>query len=247
MVSLVIDIGNTFTKLAIFNNRTIAKTVVLEQFNIEMLREHLAAYPVTHSVISSVDADVTAFEALLQQETRYQRFNSTYTAGIKNHYKTPGSLGLDRLAAVIGASAEFPNRNSLVIDAGTCITYDLVDADKNYFGGSISPGLAMRYQAMHTFTQRLPSVNFSGSFNSPYGDDTPSAMQSGVQNGLLFEVSGFIESYKKTADDLQVILCGGDFKFFDTRLKNSIFAPIVKADPYLVLKGLNEVIHYYNA
>jgi type III pantothenate kinase len=153
---------------------------------------------------------------------------------------------LDRYAAVIGAAALFKNSNCLVIDAGTCITYDFIDKDKNYRGGSISPGLVMRYKAMHTFTVKLPLVDFDAGFLEDYGNDTRTSMVSGVQNGIVYEVQGFIQSYLSVYPDLIIALCGGDAEFFGTQLKNSIFAHIVKAVPDLVLIGLNEVIYQHN-
>ncbi len=150
-------------------------------------------------------------------------------------------MGLDRIAGVIGAKSLFPDTNCLVIYAGTCITYDAVDLAGVYEGGSISPGLKMRLKAMHKFTGRLPEVELSN-YADWRGYDTPSAMLSGVLNGCTEELRGMIEIYRSRYPGLQVILCGGDAIFFDTRLKNSIFAHTLKTEPNLVLIGLNEVI-----
>src|SRR5438309_4098631 len=117
------------------------------------------------------------------------------TASIRNQYKTPQTLGPDRLAAVIGANKLFPGKGSLVIDAGTAITYDWVDAEGNYFGGSISPGLNMRYKALNYYTRALPLVTADEKFSENYGDDTTTAILSGVQNGIKYELTGFIQSY----------------------------------------------------
>jgi len=133
-----------------------------------------------------------------------------------------------------------------VIDGGTCITYDWIDAGGNYFGGSISPGVNMRYNALNHYTSSLPLVNTDKIFESNSGDDTETAMLSGVQNGVKFELSGFIESYSKNKNELNIILTGGDSIFFDTLLKNSIFAPCIKIEPHLVLKGLNAAIQKHN-
>jgi type III pantothenate kinase len=134
----------------------------------------------------------------------------------------------------------------LVIDAGTAITYDWIDAGGNYFGGSISPGLNMRYKALNYYTGKLPLIGADGQFNSNYGSDTTLAIRSGVQNGIKYELTGFIESYQKNEPELNIILTGGDSIFFDTLLKNSIFAPYIKNEPYLVLKGLNAAIQHNN-
>src|SRR5690606_709080 len=160
-----------------------------------------------------------------------------------NHYKTPQTLGLDRFAGVIGAAALYPEQNSLVIDAGTCITYDRIDKNRNYDGGGISPGLSMRFQAMHELTEKLPLIAPDLHFMEKIGTDTRSSLLAGAQQGLINEALGFINDYELRFEALQIILCGGDFKFFDTRLKNSIFAHSVKVEPHLVLIGLNEVIH----
>ena len=148
------------------------------------------------------------------------------------------------MAAVIGANYLYPGKSSLVIDAGTCVTYDLIDSDANYFGGSISPGLNMRYNALNYYTGGLPLIKSDAGFTNNYGNNTTTAIQSGVQNGLKYEIMGFIESYIKSYPQLNIILTGGDAIFFDTLLKNSIFAPYIKKEPNLVLKGLNAAIEH---
>jgi type III pantothenate kinase len=150
------------------------------------------------------------------------------------------------LAGVIGAAHAYPAQNSLVIDGGTCITYDFVDSDLNYYGGSISPGLKMRYNALNYYTAALPVVNANSAFDKISGNNTQSAITSGVQNGIKYELEGFINSYKQNKNQLNIILTGGDGIFFDNLLKNSIFAPYIKIEPYLVLKGLNAAIQKHN-
>lgn len=242
MSNLVIDIGNSRTKLAIFDNRKLIKSEVCSGLEENQLRTYIKQYSIQQSIISSVKEEVDVLADILAESTAYIRFSAETTAGIKLHYKTPKSLGLDRLAGVIGARALYPQRNCLVIDSGTCITYDAVDREGVYHGGSISPGLHMRLRAMHEFTGRLPVVEWSD-FDGLYGNDTATSMLSGVVNGTLAEVAGFIEKYRIHYPDLQVILCGGDSIFFDSRLKSSIFAHTLKTEPELVLIGLNEVIH----
>ncbi|WP_423147479.1 type III pantothenate kinase [Rubrolithibacter danxiaensis] len=245
MINLVIDIGNTRTKVALFNNHQISGLNIFESFTAKVLAEILKVNKIDRAIISSVNAEITELEEYLKTEVSYIRFHSGVPLKINNQYKTPATLGLDRLAAVIGAEALYPGRNVLIIDAGTCITYDFIDKDKKYSGGSISPGIEMRLKAMHHFTQRLPLVEPDFTFESGWGDETRSAILSGAQNGVFYESLGFIKSYSEKYSDLEVILCGGDSKFFDTRLKNSIFAPAVKSEPHLVLIGLNEVIHQH--
>jgi type III pantothenate kinase len=155
---------------------------------------------------------------------------------IKILYATPQTLGVDRIAGSCGALQLFPGKNTLVIDAGTCITYDFTDSSKQYYGGSISPGLKMRFQAVHTFTARLPLVSPA---ENPelIGNSTETSIQSGIVNGTVAEIDGIIDRYRQKYPDLQVILCGGDGPFFENKLKASIFA-----SPDLVLIGLNSVL-----
>ncbi len=243
MINLVIDIGNTFTKVALFDNRNIIELNKFERFGISDLKKIISQKKIEWAILSSVNQEVNEVEEFLETNYKYVRFNSTMPAGVINHYSTPQTLGLDRFAAVIGVASMFPQTNCLVIDAGTCITYDFIDKDKNYWGGSISPGLSMRFKSMHTLTGRLPLVAYNSEFENFYGDDTQTAILSGVQQGMIYETLGFINEYASRYSGLQVILCGGDVKFFDTRLKNSIFANSLKTEPHLVLIGLNEVIH----
>ncbi len=246
MINLVIDIGNTLTKVAVFNNRKISKLDVFGQFNALALQQCLDGKEIDHAIISSVDKEIRDMEYVAEKYCKYFRFSTSMSTNVINHYQTPQTLGLDRFAAVIGAEAILPSRNCLVIDAGSCITYDFIDSKKNYYGGSISPGIAMRFQSLNTFTERLPLIESDISFTGTYGTDTCSSILSGVQYGIWNEALGFIESYTSHYPDLQIILCGGDVKFFDTRLKSSIFAPAVKTEPNLVLIGLNEVIYQQN-
>lgn len=246
MRNLVIDIGNTLSKVAFFNDRVIQEVNISKDFSAKLIEDIVAGEALDAAIISSVDDDVTAVENFLNTKCKYVRFSASSANGICNKYKTPNTLGLDRLAVVIGAAAVCPGQNILVIDAGTCITYDFIDSEKNYYGGSISPGINMRYKAMNEFTSRLPLVDFDPDFDWSYGDDTRTAMVSGVQQGILNEVIGFIKIYNDRYPGLQTLICGGDSAFFDSRLKNSIFAHSFKTEQNLVLIGLNEVIYQHN-
>lgn len=246
MASLVVDIGNSRTKLAVFRDREVIRTEAFTEVEPGTLELLISEYQVTSSILSSVTAFDEELVRVLERNTRYIRFSSDRPANVRIGYRTPETLGLDRLAGVIGAHALFPDRNCLVIDAGTCITYDLVDREGNYTGGSISPGLDMRLRAMHTFTGRLPLVQKAPDFTGQIGTDTETSMLTGVLEGTWHEVRGFIEDYNTKSNGVQVLLCGGDAAFFDTRLKNSIFAHSVRTEMLLVLIGLNEVIHHYN-
>jgi len=246
MYNLVIDIGNTLTKFALFNNRSIVKLHSANNVSPQVIDEFASSFAVKNAIVSTVKPHIEELEQYLQSKFRYLRFKTSEKTLINNRYKTPNTLGLDRYAAVNGAAHIFPGSDCLVIDAGTCITYDFIDKEKNYYGGSISPGIAMRYKAMHTFTGKLPLIAFDSDFNGVRGEDTRTSMLSGVQGGVYYEVEGFIKAYQGQYPGLVVLLCGGDADFFDRQLKNSIFAPVVKSEPHLVLIGLNEVIYQHN-
>ena len=246
MTNLVIDIGNTFTKIALFEGDKLLKVEQYQQPGTQEVNSLLSNYTISRVIISSVKKEKQPWLAALEAQFQVTYFNSNITAGIISHYKSPGTLGTDRLAAVIGANYLYPGKNNMIISGGTCITYDYVDAGANYFGGSISPGLNMRYKAVNHYTAALPLIEPDENFNAAYGDDTKTALLSGVQNGLKYELEGFIENYKKTQKEFNIILSGGDSIFFDTLLKNSIFAPYIKIEPYLVLKGLNAAIQKHN-
>ena len=246
MINLVIDIGNTFTKIAVFNGDEFVEVEQYQQTDTIDIVRFTSRYTIDGVIISSVKKDKEPWQLLLEQQFKVVYFNSSISAGINNHYKTPQTLGADRFAAVIGANYLYPNQNNIVISGGTCITYDYVDAGANYFGGSISPGLNMRYKAVNHYTAALPLLKADAGFNATYGNDTQTAITSGVQNGIKYELTGFINEYIKTSTGYNIILCGGDSIFFDTLLKNSIFAPYIKIEPYLVLKGLNAAIQSNN-
>jgi type III pantothenate kinase len=242
MANLVIDIGNTFTKVAVFRHDELLKAENQPAIEAGTLLSLIDQYQVNNAIISSVKKEVESWRNTLAGKVNLQYFNVEMTAGIRNQYKTPHTLGPDRLAAVIGAYKFYPGKDSLIIDAGTAITYDWVDAGGNYFGGSISPGLNMRYKALNYYTGGLPLISADSQFDAPFGTDTETSIRSGVQNGIKYELMGFIQSYLAKGRELNIILSGGDSIFFDTLLKNSIFAPYIKNEPYLVLKGLNAAI-----
>lgn len=246
MTNLVIDIGNSFTKMAVFNNDHLLKVEQYQQTSMQNVDSFLSTYTIDRVITASVKKAKEAWQLSLDEKFGVVYFNSSLPAGINNHYKTPGTLGADRLAAVIGANYLYPGKANIVIGGGTCITYDCIDAGANYFGGSISPGLKMRYKAVNYYTAALPLVEADKDFTETYGDDTVTAIKSGVQNGVKYELQGFIENYIKTHKEYNIILSGGDSIFFETLLKNSIFAPYIKIEPYLVLKGLNAAIQKHN-
>ena len=233
MLKLIIDQGNTQTKLAIFRQKKLLKKILYEQDN----QLHELESQADAVILSSVKNDSNLLKVLKGNPLL---LNINTLLPVVNLYETPETLGNDRIAAVVGAATQFPNSNVLVIDAGTCITLDLFTL-KGYQGGSISPGIQMRLQALHQKTDRLPMVELDGEVDI-IGKNTIQSIQSGVLNGVLVEIDGMINRYKSQFSDLKVMLTGGDFQMFDKGLKNSIFV-----DPNLVLKGLNEILDYNEA
>ncbi|RZK43779.1 MAG: type III pantothenate kinase [Pedobacter sp.] len=242
MHNLVIDIGNTNTKLAVFDGRDLVQHQRVEALEVKNLDEILKAYPLQNFTISSVNAEVDHWVNFLKSSLNYFPFSTKILTGITNNYKTLDTLGLDRWAKVIAAYRLYTSRSCLLIDSGTCITYDMLKSTGEYLGGSISLGVNMRFEALNHYTGRLPLVKWDPSQGIPKGTTTESAIKSGVLQGIVNEVKGFIDAENKENEDLLVLLTGGDADFLTEQLKNSIFASQITHDPYLVLKGLNEVI-----
>ncbi len=233
-MNLVIDSGNSATKVGIFNHE---RLVEKQSFATpEEVRAFVEFAQFENMIISSVKLDAESVASWANRAKKIFILNKSLPLPVSTSYETPETLGMDRLAGVCGAIELFPRSDNLVIDAGTCITYDFVDKDGVFQGGGISPGLKMRFQAVHTFTAKLPLV--SPKKSSPLiGKSTEASIQSGVVNGLIAEMEGIIEQYKRKFPGLQVILSGGDAGFFENQLKASIFA-----SPELVLIGLNSIL-----
>jgi len=245
MHNLVVDIGNTNSKIAVFDNSVLVLFESIEQIDLEEIEGLIKRYSIVNSTVSSVKPDVSAVIAMLEDHTRYIPFSTQVNTGVKNHYKSIATLGQDRWAKVIAVHHAYPHQNCLIIDAGTCITYDLLNSAGEYFGGSISLGINMRFEALNHYTGKLPLVKWDRELqNIPLGTDTDTAITNGVLQGVMNEVEGFITLQNKNNTDLKVVISGGDATFLLEQLKNSIFAPQIIHDPYLVLKGLNEVIAF---
>lgn len=239
-MNLVIDIGNTRTKFSVFNRGEILISVPVDEFlpeHIEILKKE---HPSLNQVIlSSVKEYPEALKTALQN--RFDHFielDTNTPLPIKNGYKTKETLGKDRIAAVVGAFDLYPGTNVLVIDAGTAITYDFIDENSQYWGGNISPGLEMRFAALHHFTGKLP-LEQPAKFNHLFGTSTREAILAGVQNGIIYEVDKTIDNFKENYRNLKVIITGGNTDFFDRKLKNSFFAHF-----NLVPMGLNRILEF---
>ncbi len=237
-MNLVIDIGNTSSKVAIFDGDELLKHQNCSLLTLQEILLFTKDYIISATIISSVKELNDEIESIRSHFNALLLSHNT-PIPISNNYQSPETLGKDRLAAIVGASKEFPNKNILVIDAGTCITFDYF-LEGIYCGGRISPGLQMRYDALHQFTNQLPQINFSDEHFS-LGNDTKSSIITGVQQGILDEIDGGITAFVKENKNTIVIVCGGYYKFFVKHLKNSIFA-----NPFIVLKGLN-IISEFNA
>ncbi len=238
-MNFCVDIGNTFCKVGRFEGAKLVE--VFPQLQLTDLLPLLEAYKPVHTLLSSVRVLQEDWLLALRQHTFLHVFSSEMPVPIHNHYHTPKTLGLDRVAGVVGAKVLYPNQNCLVIDLGTCITFDLVDAQSNYWGGNIAPGLQMRLKAMHTFTDKLPLLTLENwqEEKDILGRQTTQALLRGVVHGIAFEVEGYYQQIVKKYTPLSIILSGGDASFFETKVKAPIFAV-----PFLNLIGLNRILEY---
>ncbi len=234
-MNLVIDFGNTRIKAAVFSGTKLHEKFLFSTS--QQLKSFLEKEKFEHCIVSSVNEPTEEVVRWIDSGKKLL-LTPNLPLPVNIVYATPATLGVDRIAAVCGAIEIFPKRNCLVIDAGTCINYEFIDAEFNYHGGAISPGIKMRFEALHKFTARLPLIK---EFNRTelVGNSTESCMTSGVLNGVLAEVNGIIDQYSKKFTDLGVILCGGDAYFFENNLKQPIFAA-----PDLVLYGLNRILEH---
>lgn len=204
-LNLVIDCGNTLIKAAAFDGNSMEQKLIFS--SADELQAFLSDKSFHTVLISSVSLPAVQVLEWAHAAKKLQ-LNANLPLPIINKYKTPHTLGVDRIAAVCGALDIYPARNCLVIDAGTAITYDFIDRDKNYWGGAISPGIGMRFKALHTLTERLPLISATEHFKL-VGDSTETSIQSGVLNGVVGEMKEFIENYRKLYPDLGVVLTGG--------------------------------------
>lgn len=209
----------------------------LEEFD---AKKFLGEKKVKRVIVASVVNNYKKLVNHLTEKLNLLEFTSETPVPIKNMYKSMHTLGNDRLAAAVGAFQQFPNEDTLAIDAGTCIKYDFTNSKGEYLGGGISPGIDMRFKALNNFTDRLPLVPRNDDFNQLIGTNSHESILSGVQTSVVAEVDGMISQYTQNYPNIKVMLTGGDASFFETRLKKK---PIF-ADPFLILKGLNAILEY---
>ncbi|MEJ2004548.1 MAG: type III pantothenate kinase [Cyclobacteriaceae bacterium] len=234
MMNLIVDFGNSSAKAGIFEQKELLE--VRDKLSLAQVGYLAEERDFDHIFISSVSESRTRISDAISGNLIF--LDHTTPLPFRNDYKTPETLGLDRIGAVAGAQELFPNENVLVIDIGTCITYDVITSDGMYHGGAISPGIDMRFKAVHSFTANLPLVSY---IENPAltGKSTIESIQSGVIFGIEGEIRGFVRMYADKYGDLKIILCGGGSKIFELRLKEAIFAA-----PDLVLRGLNRILRY---
>jgi len=236
-MNLVIDNGNTALKIGVFDGDSLLfQEVYSDQDTIKLLTD-LAKFQFRKVLVSKVSPLPSSLESLLEKHPDVMMLNASTLLPIANFYKTPETLGNDRLANAIAANMLFPNQNCLIIDVGTCIKYDFI-SNSSYLGGAISPGLMMRYKALNYYTSQLPLLS---PIDNPelLGIDTQSSIHSGIINGIKSEMLGFMSQYLEKYSTIQFILTGGDCRYFLNLSKTSIFV-----DPFLNLKGLNTILQF---
>jgi type III pantothenate kinase len=236
-MNLIIDAGNTRVKLAVFEKDRLVEVVFIdmESFFLE-IKKILIKHQITVGILSNVNFISKDKIQKLQKLVNLLILSSSTDVPFINLYETPETLGVDRIALVAAAVNKFTKKNILIIDAGTCITFDFVNDQTEYLGGAISPGIEMRYKALHNFTTKLPNLTKKEVQNF-IGNNTNGCINSGVVNGVIQELEGVIYQYKKKYPDLTVVLTGGDTNFLSKQLKSSIFA-----NPNFLLEGLNKIL-----
>ncbi|NRD19350.1 type III pantothenate kinase [Winogradskyella eckloniae] len=239
-MNLIVDVGNTFVKFAVYDGRNL---IFKQSFKLEAFKKQYnllkKAYPkVDCAIISSVGRLLQKDIDLVKADMPILELSSKTKVPFKNLYATPETLGVDRMALVSASVDQFSDNNVLIIDAGTCITYDFINKENEYLGGAISPGIRLRYKALNDLTANLPLLDASMP-DSIVGNSTNTSIHSGVIFGVIKEMDGIIDEYMENNIDLTIILTGGDTKFLSNQLKNTIFA-----NSNFLLEGLNFILEY---
>jgi type III pantothenate kinase len=238
--TLCFDFGNTRLKCAVFNKKELQEVVVLSAENVAVVEDLLEKYQPAKTILSSVINHNPAIEDLLAAKTRFHKLGASSKLPVTVPVAKPETVGADRLALVVAAVDLYPKKHNLVIGLGSCITYNFVNKLGQFLGGSISPGMEMRFKSMKDHTALLPLVTADANFPL-VGYDTKTNMLSGVILGMAKEIDGIIDEYALKYSNFNVLLTGGDMPFFVPHLKNKIFA-----DPYLIYKGLYAISEYNN-
>jgi len=239
-MNLIIDVGNTLVKFAVFNQGEIVykNAIQTDQFDETIFKIKSHFNKIEKGIIASVgEASPNGFN-FEKMEVPFLQLNHLLNFPFKNKYKTPKTLGVDRIALVSSAAVKFPKSDVLIIDAGTCITYDFINKENEYLGGAISPGLRLRYKSLNDFTVNLPLLSAQKP-DSIIGGTTVDSIHSGVVYGITNEIKASILNYQQQYPDLTVILTGGDGDFLSKQLKNGIFA-----NSNFLLEGLNFILEH---
>ena len=237
-MNLVVDIGNNFFKLGIFQNSNLIFSFSEKNGAIDLeIEKIISKYSeITTALISNVSS-VKINDILNRFNINIYELNSSFIFPFKLNYQTPETLGNDRLALAAAATILFPNSNNLVIDAGTCITIDFIDNNNHFRGGSISPGVKMRYDSLNHYTANLPLLKNENNFDYP-GNSTNASIHAGIIGGVSNEINGFIKQIISKNEKVNVILTGGDAKILSKTLKITIFA-----NQNFILEGLNCILN----
>lgn len=236
-MQLIIDVGNTRVKAAVFQDEQFKQLEIIDQEDfISQLGMFAGQFPIKKAIISSVGRLTEAQRRSVQLRFPTVLLSHKTELPFTNLYKTPETLGVDRMGLMAAFAKAYPEKSGLVIDAGSCITYDYIDAQGNYYGGAIAPGIRLRYEAMHAYTAKLPLLQKPQEYLL-VGDTTAAAMHSGVINGVLQEIDGTINQYQADYNVDVIVITGGDGEFLSKRLKNSIFA-----HSNFLLEGLNYIL-----
>ncbi len=237
-MNLAVDIGNNFYKLGIFENSKLIYNAYGKNDKIDdkikkVLSKNIS---INYALISNVSS-LTIIDIINRYNIKTFELDSTLILPFKINYQTPKTLGNDRIGLAAAATILFPNSNTLIIDAGTCITVDFIDSDNNFMGGSISPGVKMRYDSLNHYTSKLPLLNHENNFDFP-GNSTNTSIHAGVIGGVSNEINGFIKKINSRYKNVNIILTGGDAKILSKTLKITIFA-----NQNFILEGLNCILN----
>ena len=236
-MNVAIDIGNTRIKVGIFDQKKLILKKEVEPIGFESLFYKIVEdYSLEQAIVAATGKSKDVVTLLKKSGLSVKVLDHNTPVPFKNMYNTPETLGLDRIALMAAATNKYAGKNTLVIDAGTCVTYDFKNDKDEYLGGAISPGLQMRYRALNAFTAGLPLLKPEEDF-LVIGKDTSGSIHAGVSGGFILEIDGVIDWYKDNYSDLTIILTGGDGLFLSKTLKNGIFA-----NSNFLLEGLNYLI-----
>jgi type III pantothenate kinase len=238
MITLCFDFGNTRLKCAVFSDSHFKDLIVLEDDSAETIIHLLEKTKAAKSILSSVVDHNPGLEDILSQKTLFHKLSYDSKLPFTSPVGKPHTIGADRLAMVAAGIHLSPNQHNLIIGLGSCITYNFVNKYHEFIGGSISPGMEMRFKSLQYYTAKLPLIE--ADWNFPLlGYDTKTNIQSGVILGMAKEIDGTIDSYRDKFSNFNVHLTGGDVAFFGALLKNKIFA-----DPFLIYRGLYAISEY---